>query len=52
MYTSRKLPDDYEYETQKITIKVPKKLVFMSVTSIYEPDDKIRNELYNYNIWN
>lgn len=52
MYKANKLPDDYEYKTKKIVIEVPKNLVFMSVISIYEPDNKVRNELYHHNIWN
>ena len=52
MYSAKKLPDDYEHETKKIVIEVPKNLLFMSITTIYEPNDRPRNELYNYNLWN
>ena len=52
MYKAKCLPDDYKYETEKITIEIPKNLVFMTITGIYEPYNRARNKLCNYNVCN
>lgn len=41
MYKAKKIPDEYEYETKKITIEVPKNLKMLTTVMVFDSDDNL-----------